>query len=114
MLISDWSSDVCSSDLGLLSAGFERMFKCNIKHFVNPANGHDIQSCGHIFRNIRKVLAVLFRDQHLGASATQGKSEERRVGKECVSTCRSRWSTCHTKKTYTTVQSKDKRPRNYT
>src|SRR3546814_11567087 len=24
-----------------------------------------------------------------------GRSEERRVGKECVSTCRSRWSPCH-------------------
>src|SRR3546814_13541187 len=28
----------------------------------------------------------------------QGRSEERRVGKECVSTCRSRWSPCHEKK----------------
>src|SRR3546814_13632945 len=27
-----------------------------------------------------------------------GRSEERRVGKECVSTCRSRWSTYHEKK----------------
>src|SRR3546814_19928990 len=27
-----------------------------------------------------------------------GRSEERRVGKECVSTCRSRWSTYHKKK----------------
>src|SRR3546814_11384853 len=27
-----------------------------------------------------------------------GRSEERRVGKECVSTCRSRWSTYHSKK----------------
>src|SRR3546814_20739121 len=26
------------------------------------------------------------------------RSDERRVGKECVSTCRSRWSPCHEKK----------------
>src|SRR3546814_13070608 len=35
------------------------------------------------------------RHQHLGA----GRSEERRVGKECVSTCRYRWSPYHYKKT---------------
>src|SRR3546814_12537734 len=29
---------------------------------------------------------------------TQARSEERRVGKECVSTCRSRWSPYHSKK----------------
>src|SRR3546814_16049439 len=34
--------------------------------------------------------------------ATDHRSEERRVGKECVSTCRSRWSTYHSKKTTTT------------
>src|SRR3546814_1649752 len=31
----------------------------------------------------------------LQAAAAQGRSEERRVGKECVSTCRSRWSPYH-------------------
>src|SRR3546814_206816 len=30
-----------------------------------------------------------------GATVTPGRSEERRVGKECVSTCRSRWSPYH-------------------
>src|SRR3546814_13431740 len=30
-----------------------------------------------------------------GASSGTSRSEERRVGKECVSTCRSRWSSCH-------------------
>src|SRR3546814_15364336 len=30
-----------------------------------------------------------------GSSLSQARSEERRVGKECVSTCRSRWSPCH-------------------
>src|SRR3546814_704331 len=32
---------------------------------------------------------------HQGAHASDGRSEERRVGKECVSTCRSRWSPYH-------------------
>src|SRR3546814_12941167 len=33
--------------------------------------------------------------EHLGATNRYGRSEERRVGKECVSTCRSRWSPYH-------------------
>src|SRR3546814_20767737 len=33
-----------------------------------------------------------------GAGKTTCRSEERRVGKECVSTCRSRWSPCHSTK----------------
>src|SRR3546814_19398413 len=33
-----------------------------------------------------------------GRRRTEGRSEERRVGKECVSTCRSRWSPYHSKK----------------
>src|SRR3546814_12315780 len=35
------------------------------------------------------------------AHSFDGRSEERRVGKECVSTCRSRWWTYHKKKTKT-------------
>src|SRR3546814_6916848 len=63
MRISDWSSDVCSSDL-LFSDAF-----C----FSGSASLHR-------------------RRQFLNVST---RSEERRVGKECVSTCRSRWSPYH-------------------
>src|SRR3546814_12847578 len=35
---------------------------------------------------------------HVGWNSEAGRSEERRVGKECVSTCRSRWSPYHEKK----------------
>src|SRR3546814_11489635 len=34
----------------------------------------------------------------VGVGAGEARSEERRVGKECVSTCRSRWSPYHSKK----------------
>src|SRR3546814_13503657 len=37
-----------------------------------------------------RIVGLLFR-----AAALYGRSEERRVGKECVSTCRSRWSALH-------------------
>src|SRR3546814_2268575 len=78
--ISDWSSDVCSSDL---------LF------------GHDIFASRdlHILRDVdhdRAGAAVRCDMERLvqdGAEAV--RSEERRVGKECVSTCRSRWSPYH-------------------
>src|SRR3546814_4167940 len=66
MRISDWSSDVCSSDLGIVTQ------KTN--HFTS--------------------FAVLFGDPNAYSNQC-GRSEERRVGKECVSTCRSRWSPYH-------------------
>src|SRR3546814_19024889 len=36
--------------------------------------------------------------RHEWARASEDRSEERRLGKECVSTCRSRWSQYHLKK----------------
>src|SRR3546814_14184070 len=39
--------------------------------------------------------------------AIVGSSEERRVGKECVSTCRSRWSPYHSKKKTSNTTDKD-------
>src|SRR3546814_14310708 len=40
------------------------------------------------------------------AAGKAGRSEERRVGKECVSTCRSRWSPYHSKKNHISINSK--------
>src|SRR3546814_6645970 len=65
MRISDWSSDVCSSDL---------------RPGGVPGAEHD---AGHPALRLRR------RDRRRHHQPT---SEERRVGKECVSTCRSRWS----------------------
>src|SRR3546814_2117748 len=69
MRISDWSSDVCSSDLRYFSGSRELLAK---DWASRPFH-----------RKIAENLARLIR------------SEERRVGKECVSTCRSRWSPYH-------------------
>src|SRR3546814_20573999 len=79
MRISDWSSDVCSSDLVLLS-DTERLF--NESAWLGLEN----QEYGQ------------FRLGRQHSAAQQARSEERRVGKECVSTCRSRWSPYHSKK----------------
>src|SRR3546814_9764557 len=77
MRISDWSSDVCSSDL--------------IDQRRNRADRLPIQP-GRQRSNQQHFPRGPF---YQGWS---GRSEERRVGKECVSTCRSRWSPYHYKK----------------
>src|SRR3546814_16185610 len=109
MRISDWSSDVCSSDLSLPG--------------LSPRPGSWIEETGVFilssrFEGFPNVLAeamaaglpVIAFDCAYGPGdliipGQNGilvppadvalRSEERRVGKECVSTCRSRWSPFH-------------------
>src|SRR3546814_4587916 len=86
MRISDWSSDVCSSDLPV---GDVRQFQRPILHlgpsFPPPPTVFGSGARQMIVFDIRCSSAHVFE-------AWFGRSEERRVGKECVSTCRSRWS----------------------
>src|SRR3546814_14462976 len=77
MRISDWSSDVCSSDLRVCFA------------LALPLVWRSQRHCAPHER-IKGVVTA----------ATPCSSEERRVGKECVSTCRSRWSPYLYKKHY--------------
>src|SRR3546814_15313582 len=109
MRISDWSSDVCSSDLfgpviqfgaggpdAVLASGTDRGMD------LPPLNGFLASQLIERSRAWRRVLAP-----QISGAATEAvqqalvqvseliselRSEERRVGKECVSTCRSRWS----------------------
>src|SRR3546814_2298027 len=71
MRISDWSSDVCSSDLAE-----SRLIIVAVAVRI-----------GKGARHARGVAP--------GERVVVDRSEERRVGKECVSTCRSRWSPYH-------------------
>src|SRR3546814_15008549 len=105
MRISDWSSDVCSSDL----KGISRLIPLLRPAQTVPLDGGDSGKC-------RLLVRILHVDQvsYLGHHAAdrirvrqfdrliQLRSEERRDGKECVSTCRSRWLqyTNHTKQKY--------------
>src|SRR3546814_11010075 len=98
MRISDWSSDVCSSDLDLdssMNACVDLNAYANGKWLAaNPVPG-DRTSWGAFEMLTERSIAV----QHqLAEQAAADRSEERRVGKECVSTCRSRWSPYHQKK----------------
>src|SRR3546814_2904221 len=83
MRISDWSSDVCSSDLNLL----DRYRQLDVVESTDDFLGCDAQF------HSRQRRADAAMDP--GAERQVIRSEERRVGKECVSTCRSRWSPYH-------------------
>src|SRR3546814_9641175 len=79
MRISDWSSDVCSSDLGK----WVHVQPPIVKRKEAPA------SC------LMRACPACFLAAMIHVSPAGERSEERRVGKECVSTCRSRWSPYH-------------------
>src|SRR3546814_13631518 len=99
MRISDWSSDVCSSDLPYI---FRFLFhrKLWIPLVMNLCWDIRVMRPGYI-RNTDDLewlagLALCFEPEpFFYALHRRFRSEERRVGKECVSTCRSRWSQCH-------------------
>src|SRR3546814_14118746 len=108
MRISDWSSDVCSSDLEVNARGRPLRELATL-----PATAGDTVRLT-VDGGLQSYAARRLGD-HSGSvvimDCTNGdilamtsmpayRSEERRVGKECVSTCRSRWSTYHYKQTY--------------
>src|SRR3546814_12810585 len=98
MRISDWSSDVCSSDLAVVPVGHINMTDataCQCAEedgaVADPDNGNE--NVDPPFRlGIFLALGDAERHGDHGQYAAYLRSEERRVGKECVSTCRSRWS----------------------
>src|SRR3546814_18217997 len=101
MRISDWSSDVCSSDLRAAAtcakhavgahddrAGFSEAFDAEM-----IVSGYRGRLIAHLM-----PFQAPDGDMVLDRDGNAMRSEERRVGKECVSTCRSRWSPYHSKK----------------
>src|SRR3546814_14185456 len=110
MRISDWSSDVCSSDLPRRAAF--RVYRTphplelvdrdagrrgdflgrNPVVLAVEAEVHAVVGEGEV-----ELLLGLGHGEGVGGGGAGAdlRSEERRVGKECVSTCRSRWSPYH-------------------
>src|SRR3546814_5498899 len=98
MRISDWSSDVCSSDLAEAAVGDHRhaelrrrLDAVEDRGELRHADPRDDARGADRTRADADLDAIGARvDQRLGR--VTGRSEERRGGKECVSTCRYRWS----------------------
>src|SRR3546814_6274811 len=95
--ISDWSSDVCSSDLPLRRTTAEqqvpRVCKCG-GCWIWMGKCRFSKVCVGSTEIGAEMAQILVADGDEFA-AKDSRSEERRVGKECVSTCRSRWSRYH-------------------
>src|SRR3546814_20080931 len=120
MRISDWSSDVCSSDLGphhsaqkstrtgpaafktscskvpsLVALVLMETYPCDDdapRPDLAPGSVKNWLQCRERRREASRRVT---RQQRIAELHEKGRSEERRVGKECVSTCRSRWSPGH-------------------
>src|SRR3546814_12646956 len=97
MRISDWSSDVCSSDL-LADGGVElHRHRLQVRQIrvenLAVEDEADIAQCRFGQAETGFALAGHGGGDRDGRSRI--RSEERRVGKECVSTCRYRWSPDH-------------------
>src|SRR3546814_2131909 len=96
MRISDWSSDVCSSDLGgklhRLAAGRSAQVQHSL---ARPCPKQARRKGGGQILHPPSALIITRQLFDTPAERHAHRSEERRVGKECVSTCRSRWSPYH-------------------
>src|SRR3546814_14105539 len=96
MRISDWSSDVCSSDLTAVPDTQRTWLRfadghfsgCNMFYLATPAAAGVVQFWRSLEADRKHPLKML---RKIGAGSAL-RSEERRVGKESVSTCRYRSS----------------------
>src|SRR3546814_13784766 len=115
MRISDWSSDVCSSDLNGDALFYDAVDGARPVETAGPALGARASVRGRrrasTGKRKRQLVPILWIDELWLRHGLPGvaqrasrstdhivngfSSAERRVGKECVSTCRSRWSPYH-------------------
>src|SRR3546814_6273044 len=112
MRSSDWSSDVCSSDLWDPRTPIEEtmealhdVVKAGKARYIGASSMWTWQfaKAQHVaeregwtrFVTMQDHYNLLHREEEREMLPYCVRSEERRVGKECVSTCRSRWSPYH-------------------
>src|SRR3546814_20883157 len=107
MRISDWSSDVCSSDLQFTASGepvpttrpFERVYFDGTELRQIATLGDDLKVAGSKLKLVYgfddytqfAMPPVTFPGPYREEMSVE-RSAERRVGKACVSRCRSRWA----------------------
>src|SRR3546814_9634004 len=92
MRISDWSSDVCSSDLAVIAENDWDWALAERSRHVWLVTGGSGQVGGALAASPPPGVRVIAPSRDWFNLGDPTRSEERRVGKECVSTCRSRWS----------------------
>src|SRR3546814_11000426 len=100
MRIIGWGADACSSDLDVIAQraaarlhaeidAAEAMYRRHVEHMLH---------CVEVSASFPLEDGYLYRTQLTSVVRKLTRSEERRVGQECVSPCRSRWSPCHQNK----------------
>src|SRR3546814_16769287 len=117
MRISDWSSDVCSSDLGFAFIDPDASLYAlwgdaepdrpgnrfndgkldrEGRFWAGTMDDAEVERSGQLFRfdpdHSWSLQDKGYRVPNGPAFRSDGRSEERRGGQECVSTCQSRWS----------------------
>src|SRR3546814_11925666 len=98
MLIDDWSSYVCSSDLAVIEfknvskwyGSFQVLKGCS----TTVGKGEVVVVCGPSGSGKSTLIKTAYAPEPF-QEGELWRSEERRVGQECVSTCSSRWSPAH-------------------
>src|SRR3546814_20994180 len=112
MRISDWSSDVCSSDLPIdgmpigvkdIIATADMPTRMNSPLYENHRPKGDAAAVRAIYQGggvlLGKTVTTEFAIGRSGPTQNpHNRTDERRVGTACVSTCRTRWSLEHNKK----------------
>src|SRR3546814_19329660 len=111
MRISDWSSDVCSSDLEKAAKSFDSLRDLIVADCVLEAYDHRAQirdrpighrargaiNCGNVERGSQFDCAHCWSPPRSFMIVMARRSEERRVGKACGRSCSTRWSTTNSK-----------------
>src|SRR3546814_18819727 len=97
MRISDWSSDVCSSDLSLEFVDGVLAWRLVSLDCLHACEADACDQANAVVNSPASAPLVALLSLRVAvvldeSKMRRGRSEERRVGKECVSTCRSRWS----------------------
>src|SRR3546814_20250511 len=111
LLISYWSSDVCSSDLivlqrldGVMHAALKVGFVVGWHRSLPVLDDRRRAFAAEHLAEVA-ALADVADDDRAIVVAAKGRSVEQRVGNECVSRCRSRWSRCQSKQSKMSILS---------
>src|SRR3546814_20077217 len=104
MRISDWSSDVCSSDLISATGHLTLFIATHVSIRTSDTSTTHYQVASSAYGTLRYRVIVndhtlsfgaYLEPRYIFAAGSLIRSEERSVGKECVSTCRYGWGREH-------------------